>query len=177
MTWCLCLYSAILSHLPSPPLKSGRKLQQKRSAVCFLGYSTPFFSWEYFPAKQKGSGGLMTSRAVELCLHYRKYAKLLCLSLSVSLPLLHNSVSVDQDTGRLGSDSQGFTCKSESMIQWHWMFSHLMGMYTGEHRHISIKTMLKWRKITEMGIFDYWSMDLLASSQPRVNHTLHLRQL
>lgn len=70
----------------------------------------------------------------------RKYAKLPCLSLSVSLPLLHNSVSVDQDTGRLGSDSQGFTCKSESMIQWHWMFSHLLGMYTGEHRHISIKT-------------------------------------
>ncbi len=58
----------------------------------------------------------MTSRAVELCLHYRKYAKLLCLSLSVSLPLLHNSVSVAQDTGSLGSDSHG-VYKSESMIQ------------------------------------------------------------
>lgn len=59
----------------------------------------------------------MTSQAVELCLHYRKYAKLLCLSLSVSLPLLHNSISVDQGTEHLGSDSQGFTCKGESMIQ------------------------------------------------------------
>lgn len=138
----LSFFSRLIS-LACSAFEKQKQIAVEKSAVCFLGYSPLFFSREYFPAKQKDSGGLMTSWAVELCLHYGKYAKPLCLSLSVPLPLLHNSftlsLSVDQDTGRLGSDSQGFICKGESITWWQCMFSHLLKLHTGEHKHMNIK--------------------------------------
>jgi len=138
----LSFFSRLIS-IACSAFKKQKQIAVEKECWMLSGLFSSLFSWEYFPAKQRDSGGLMTSWAVELCLHYRNYVKPLCLSISVPLPLLQNSLSlsrfVDQDTGGLESDSQGFICKGESMTRWQWMFSHLLKMHRGEHKHMGIK--------------------------------------
>lgn len=106
---------------------------------CFLGYSTLFFSWEYFSCQAKR---LWRTDDITSCWTLPPLQKVCQASLSVSFCLSPTSPQFSLCRSGHRKFREWFTgvYKSESMIQWHWMFSHLLGMYTGEHRHISIKT-------------------------------------
>lgn len=141
--WCLCLSSPVLSHLPALPLKSRSKLQSKRVLSAFWAIRLSFFT-RIFSCQAKR---LWRTDDIMSCWTLPPLWKVCQASLSVSFcpsptspQFFHSlSLSVDQDTGRLGSDSQGFICKGESITWWQCMFSHLLKLHTGEHKHMSIK--------------------------------------